>query len=174
MLMLKQQKSSRVKLPLEEKDDRKSKKLLKLLTEGKEQFLSCLRDKLTDEKPWILVKHVHDYDSEPETQYFLLTEQQKQQVVESCAKQQTNQSYYSNYAEIGYRIYDITHSILHQDWSDITDTREDMRSFEPGVNQGSLISKDKILQLKENRLKEKGKPAKTIQYSYHYEENNEV
>jgi|CXWK01.1.fsa_nt_gi hypothetical protein len=147
--------------------------LLMHLQQGRDLFISILRDKLTEEKPWILVVSYHDYDSEPETRYYLLTEQEKQQIVENCAVQKTvDRSYYSEHAQITTRIEQVQkNSGIYLGYQEIVDTTEYIISFEPSdLKQGSLISKDKILEPKELIFREKGKPVKTALYSYHYEE----
>jgi hypothetical protein len=147
--------------------------LLMFLQQGKDMFLSILRDKLTEEKPWILVMFYHDYDSEPETRYYLLTEQEKQQIVEGCAAQkQVDRTYYSEHAQITSRIENIQKNTgIYLGCQEIADTTEYISCFEPNeLKQGSLISKDKILEPKELIFREKGKPVKTSLYSYHYEE----
>ncbi len=151
----------------------KKQQLLDLLQQGKDIFLSILRDKLTEEKPWVMIMSYHDYDSEPETRYYLLTEQEKQQIVENCAVQkQVDRSYYSEHAQITTRIEQIQKNTgIYLGCQEIVDTTEYISCFEPNeLKQGSLISKDKILEPKELIFREKSKSVKTSLYSYHYEE----
>lgn len=149
----------------------KKQQLLEQLQQGRDLFISILRDKLTEEKPWILVMFYHDYETEPETRYYLLTEQEKQQIVEECGKQ-TNKYNYSLYQSMLDRIYltKIFNEVRCFYASEITDISENISSFELELEQGSLISKDKILEPKELIFREKGKSIKTALYSYHYEE----
>lgn len=149
----------------------KQQQLLDLLQQGKDLFISILRDKLTEDKPWILLQHYHDYDSDPETRYYFITEQQKQQIVEECGKQ-TNKYNHSLYQSMLDRIYPtkIFNEVRCFYASEITDISENISSFELELEQGSLISKDKILEPKELIFREKGKSIKTALYSYHYEE----
>lgn len=149
----------------------KKQQLLEQLQQGRDLFISILRDKLTEEKPWILLQHYHDYSSDPETRYYFITEQQKQQVVEECSKQ-TNKNNYSLYQSMLDRIYPtkIFNEVRCFYASEITDISENISSFELELEQGSLISKDKILEPKELIFREKGKSIKTALYSYHYEE----